>query len=670
MIQVDHIRLFGQSSAGILTLGEEKIEWKDKGNAIHKIFEKSILRGLKWAHHGTRSQLIVSMQDTTQARFEGFLKGDVDPVSRVLMDYYQQKAETELTSNRGSTFGELTVEDKTFRMNDNFGHKSFDLSLENVAQCVIGTNKSEMEIQFHENDADKEEDSLVQVTFHFPVDKQGRRVDPETCEPIDGSEEENPAEAMQKAIMSAAALRNVSGNVIIEFTKEQAGNFVSPRGRYAMQLTGTFLRMQGPQYDYKIMYTDIKALFLLPRPEPGRMAFVISLAKPVRQGQQKYPHLVLETDSGEESVSINLSEEDCKSKYDGQLEPSMTGPMSTLIARTFKVITQTTVFIPKQFVSSRDTHCIKCSVKSSEGMLYPLAKMFLFINKPTLVLAYADVDFIEFERINDKMSATRNFDIKIYVKAGSASSQGLDSSSSVQFSSIEKAELMIMLKFLETKKIATKLADGEALNTESLQASVSGASQQKASFGGADDEDSEEDDEDYKGGESSSQSDNSDDSDEDGSDAGAEAASESSIVEGKEKEKKEKKERKEKQRKEGVAIDEDIGDDSAAEKPKKKKAKRKKDPNAPKNALSAYMFFSKEMRPKVLDQTPGLAVTEVAKVIGAKWKELDEEDKAPFEKMNQEDKVRYQKEMETYQDGKATTAEPAEALDESDVDSD
>lgn len=50
-----------------------------------------------------------------------------------------------------------------------------------------------------------------------------------------------------------------------------------------------------PRYDYKIQYNDISKLFLLEKPDERYVAFVVSLDKPIRQGQQKYQHLVLRT---------------------------------------------------------------------------------------------------------------------------------------------------------------------------------------------------------------------------------------------------------------------------------------------------------------------------------------------------------------------------------------
>lgn len=98
--------------------------------------------------------------------------------------------------------------------------------------------------------------------------------------------------------------------------------------------------MQGAQYSYKIKYDDINSLFLLPKLDGGRVAFVISLEKPIRQGNQKYQSLVLETHKLEQTISIDLTEEEIKEKYDGQLSPEMTSPLSNLIAKVFKVLSQ------------------------------------------------------------------------------------------------------------------------------------------------------------------------------------------------------------------------------------------------------------------------------------------------------------------------------------------
>lgn len=66
-------------------------------------------------------------------------------------------------------------------------------------------------------------------------------------------------------------------------------------------------------------------------------------------------------------------------------------------------------------------------------------------------------------------------------------------------------------------------------------------------------------------------------------------------------------------------------DDSDDDTPKAKRAK--KDPNAPKKPLNAYMFFAGEHRSTVLAQHPGLRASEVTKKLGEMWKATASDDK-------------------------------------------
>jgi hypothetical protein len=78
----------------------------------------------------------------------------------------------------------------------------------------------------------------------------------------------------------------------------------------------------------------------------------------------------------------------------------------------------------------------------------------------------------------------------------------------------------------------------------------------------------------------------------------------------------------------------------------KKKKKRKKDPNAPKKALSSYMFFCKGERPAVKASLPeGATIGEIGKAMGAKWSSATDEDKVTYVAEAEADKIRYEKEM-------------------------
>ncbi|KAF2153717.1 non-histone chromosomal protein 6 [Myriangium duriaei CBS 260.36] len=79
--------------------------------------------------------------------------------------------------------------------------------------------------------------------------------------------------------------------------------------------------------------------------------------------------------------------------------------------------------------------------------------------------------------------------------------------------------------------------------------------------------------------------------------------------------------------------------------------KRKKDPNAPKRGLSAYMFFANEQRDKVREDNPGIKFGEVGKILGDKWKQLSDKQKAPYEAKAAADKKRYEDQKAAYQAG-------------------
>jgi len=90
------------------------------------------------------------------------------------------------------------------------------------------------------------------------------------------------------------------------------------------------------------------------------------------------------------------------------------------------------------------------------------------------------------------------------------------------------------------------------------------------------------------------------------------------------------------------------GDKPAA----KPKAKGKKDPNAPRRPLSAYMFFSQDWRERIKGENPDAGFGEIGKLLGAKWKELEEGDKKPYVEQAARDKQRAEDEKAAY-DSKA-----------------
>ncbi|KIJ61226.1 hypothetical protein HYDPIDRAFT_138070 [Hydnomerulius pinastri MD-312] len=106
----------------------------------------------------------------------------------------------------------------------------------------------------------------------------------------------------------------------------------------------------------------------------------------------------------------------------------------------------------------------------------------------------------------------------------------------------------------------------------------------------------------------------------------------------------------------------------AAEKSEAKSAKgsKAKAKGGPKRALSAYMFFSQDWRERIKAENPDAGFGEVGKLLGAKWKELDEDEKKPYVEMAAKDKTRAEDEKASMTAAKAAKDSGEEAVDDDD----
>lgn len=268
---------------------------------------------------------------------------------------------------------------------------------------------------------------------------------------------------------------------------------LTPRGRYDIDMFPAFLRLRGKTTDYKISYTSIIKLFLLPKPDDVHVLFVIGLDPPLRQGQTRYPFLVFQFVREEEiDVSLNLDDETIATKYEGKLEKKYESRTYEVVSTLFKTLTGRRVTIPSEiFKSYHNQSAIKCSMKANEGVLYPLDKSFLFIPKPPTFIPHSEIGSVTFSRVGgNAASASRTFDLKFNMKSG------VDYS----FSSINREEYTNLNEFLQNKKIKTKTMEDESTGryVEMVEDSDSeedtGKRKRKSvvqDFGGGDDDEGE-----------------------------------------------------------------------------------------------------------------------------------------------------------------------------------
>jgi len=101
-------------------------------------------------------------------------------------------------------------------------------------------------------------------------------------------------------------------------------------------------------------------------------------------------------------------------------------------------------------VSSRETNAVRCSLKANDGLLYPLAKSFIFIHKPTVIIKFEDVETIEFQRYDPTVaSGARNFDLVVSLKPSSAYE-----AREYSFASIDRAEFSALHDFLIARNLS------------------------------------------------------------------------------------------------------------------------------------------------------------------------------------------------------------------------
>lgn len=84
-----------------------------------------------------------------------------------------------------------------------------------------------------------------------------------------------------------------------------------------------------------------------------------------------------------------------------------------------------------------------------------------------------------------------------------------------------------------------------------------------------------------------------------------------------------------------------------------KRNRRKKRTGMPKRAMSAYMFFVNVSRDSVKKSSPGASFTDVARILGQRWRSLDAEAKRVYQEKNAADKARYDAEMSVFMANRA-----------------
>ncbi|XP_062230944.1 FACT complex subunit SSRP1-B-like isoform X3 [Phragmites australis] len=503
-------------------------------------------------------------------------------------------------------------------------NEAFEVSLADVSQTQM-QGKTDVVLEFHVDDTTRanEKDSLMDVSFHVPTSNTQ----------FIGDEHRTSAQMLLEVISDKiggsgpeAAVVTFDGIAIL-----------TPRGRYSIELHQSFLRLQGQATDFKIQYSSILRLFVLPKSHNPHTFVVITLDPPIRKGQTLYPHIVIQFET--EAVverDLTLSEEVLAEKYKDRLESSYRGLIHEVFSKVLRGLSGAKVTRPSTFRSCQDGYAVKSSLKAEDGLLYPLEKGFFFLPKPPTLILHEEIEYVEFERhgAGGASMSSQYFDLLVKLKNGQEH----------LFRNIQRNEYHNLFNFISGKHLKIlNLGDGQ-VRTGGVAAVLQSTDDDSVDphleriKNQAGDGESDEEDEDFVADKDDSGS-PSDDSDEGGSDA---------SLSGGEKEKPSKKEAS--SSKPPVKRKHKSGADEGSE---KRKPKKKKDPNAPKRAIAPFMYFSKAERANIKSSNPELATTEIAKKLGERWQKMTAEERQPYVEQSQVDKQRYAEESAAYRSAAA-----------------
>ncbi|CAK9175389.1 unnamed protein product [Ilex paraguariensis] len=314
---------------------------------------------------------------------------------------------------------------------------------------------------------------------------------------------------------------------------------------------------------------------------------------------------------------------------------------------------------PGKFRSCLDSYAVKSSLKAEEGLLYPLEKSFFFLPKPPTHILHEEIDHVEFERHAAGGSNMHYFDLLIRLKTEQKH----------LFRNIQRNEYHKLFDFINSKGLKI-MSLGSVQTTEGVAAVLRSDDDDdvdphleriRNETGG---DESDEEDEDFVADEDDGGS-PTDDSGEGESDASASGDEEEIIISlhapflpipAKKKLKKESSAAKASS---GRKRTKDGDEDGS----KKKKQKKKKDPNAPKRAISAFMYFSHAERENVKKSNPGIPFTEMGRVLGDQWNKMSAEEKEPYEAKAHADKRRYKSEINSYKNPQPRITDPGNESD-------
>ncbi|KAG5993936.1 FACT complex subunit [Claviceps spartinae] len=510
----DGIYLDLSKESGKCRFAETGFGWKPSKGGDTFTFDQSNIGGAQWGRAAKGYEVRILQRSSGIIQLDGFQQEDYERLSKVFKNWYSTGLENKEHALRGWNWGkaEFAKAEVTFSVQNK---PAFELPYSEIGNTnLAGRNEVAIEMSLPQdaNDTGTDgrlggargrgkkagagRDQLVEMRFYIPgtttIRKEGRGDEGANGEE-DEDEEKNAATLFYETLIEKAEIGETAGDTIATFLDVL---HLTPRGRFDIDMYEASFRLRGKTYDYKIQYDAIKKFMVLPKPDELHCMLCIGLDPPLRQGQTRYPFVVMQFKKDEEvTIDLNLEESELQSKYQDKLESHYEEPLHHVVAKIFRGLANKKISSPaKDFITHRSQFGIKCSIKASEGFLYCLEKAFMFVPKPATYIAYEQTQSVTFSRVGGAISTLSTFDITVVMKNGAGSSQ---------FSNINREDLKALEAFFKLKGLRVKNEIDEdanmlaaALREQDMDDSDDEIVANKADRGSAD-EDEESVDEDF-----------------------------------------------------------------------------------------------------------------------------------------------------------------------------
>lgn len=430
MVNTDFEKIYLNQSRlnGRMRIADSGLGWKasaatgdSTNNAPFLLPSEDILAAM-WSRGSRGYELRVQTKNQGVVLLDGFDAEDFAKMKQELQRNFHLTLEHKEHSLRGWNWGktDLARNELVFQINNK---PDFEVPYSDISNSNL-TGKNEVAIEFNLGNENKAGDEIVEMRFYIPGVVENETT--KTVKTEDGEEKQeeeteelSAASVFYEQLKDKADIGQVAGEAIVSFSDVL---FLTPRGRYDIDMYPTSLRLRGKTYDYKIQYKQIERIFSLPKPDDVHHLVVLQIDPPLRQGQTRYPFLVLQFSREEETeLELNLPDDLYEQKYKERLKKTYDSQTHLVMSHCLKGLTERRLIVPSSFQSRFLQAGVACSLKASEGYLYPLDRCFLFVTKPTVYIPYTEVSSVTMSRTSTGVSASRTFDLEVNLRGSNLS---------------------------------------------------------------------------------------------------------------------------------------------------------------------------------------------------------------------------------------------------------